>query len=105
MKTLFEIIDSAKDGKMPTLEECYYAMLALSALHFFDHRILQGLDKPKHQKEWWIKLQAEESFKRFKVALDKSPKDYVGWENDPANPDYQKRRNIGRKIMDKVIGS
>jgi len=103
MRTLLEIIDSAKSGQMPTHEECYYAMLALSALHYFDHRALLGLVDEKHSQKWWIELQSDESFKRFKVALDKSPKDWIGWEEDPANPEYQQRRNIGIKLFDKAL--
>lgn len=103
MRTLFEIIDSAKDGHMPTHDECYYAMLALSALHYFDHHALSELDKD-HRQAWWINLQINESFGRFKNALAKSPKDWVGWDEDPANPEYQKRRNIGKKLVDRVLG-
>lgn len=103
MRTLLEIIDSAKDGQMPSHEECYYAMLALSALHYFDHHALSELDKD-HRQAWWINLQINESFGRFKNALDKSPKDWIGWNEDPANPEYQKRRNIGKKLVNKVLG-
>lgn len=103
MRTLLEIIDSAKSGQMPSHEECYYAMLALSALHYFDHHVLSELDE-KHRQAWWINLQINESFGRFKNALDKSPKDWIGWNNDPANPEYQKQRKIGKKILDKVLG-
>lgn len=65
MRKLVEIIESAKDGQMPTHEECYYAMLALSALHYFDHHALSELDE-KHREAWWINLQINESFGRFK---------------------------------------
>lgn len=103
MRTLLEIIDFAKSGQMPTHEECYYAMLALSALHFFDHHALQELDDKNRQSPFFIEIQSEESFKRFKNALAKSPQEWVGWDNDPKNPDYQKRRKGALNIFNKVM--
>jgi hypothetical protein len=103
MRTLFEIIESAKDGNMPTHEECYWAMLGLSALHYFDHSNLRTLCFKETINPIIKKLKAEESFKRFQLALNKSPKDWVGWNNDPANPEYQKMRAVGTKLLNKVL--
>lgn len=41
MRTLYEIINDAKDGNMPTHEECYWAMLCYDGLHNGDHRRLR----------------------------------------------------------------
>jgi hypothetical protein len=102
MRTLFEIVDGAKDGNMPTHEECYWAMLALSALHYFDHSNLRTLCFKETTNPIINKLKAEESFKRFQAALNKSPKEWVGWNNDPANLEYQRMRKIGANILNKV---
>ena len=106
MRTLFEIIDSAKSGQMPTHEECYWAMLALSALHFFDHNDLIKFagreEKSGGSKFIGAKWFAEESVRRFQIALNKSPKDYVGPNDDPSNPDVQARRKIGLKVFEKI---
>lgn len=101
MRTLGEIIESAKKGNKPSWDECYWAMLALDALHNFDSRALRNLAYKEKNPPNFSKLQADESFRRCKAALAKSPKDWVGRNNDPANPEYQKRRNIALKLFDK----
>jgi hypothetical protein len=94
MRTLYEIIESAKSGEMPTHDECYWSVLALDALGTFDrmsfHRLVEG--KIPAMVEY------EESFNRIKRALNVSPKDWVGPNNDPSNVDYQKRRRVSMKI-------
>jgi len=102
MRILFEIIDSAKGGQKPSHEECYWAMLALDALHTFDSMSLHRLVEYPNFKFITPEYEFEESWKRAKIALNKSPKEWVGPNNDPANPDYQKMRKIGLKILDKV---
>jgi hypothetical protein len=103
MKTLFEIIESAKDGNMPTQEECYYAMLCLDAIGGIDHRQLQQeLFAEKQAPEPIRKMKAKNSFDMWHNALNKSPKDYLGWNNDPANPEYQKIRKLALNIFDKI---
>lgn len=89
MRTLGEIIESAKDGQMPTHEECYWAILS----------DLANRPNKIFGPEWYWK----ESFNRRKRAYEKDPKTYVGPNNDPANPDYQKRREIALKICDKAM--
>lgn len=101
MRNLFEIVDGAMDGNMPTHEECYWAMLALSALHYFDYSDLRSLCFKEKTNPAINKLKVEESFKRFQAALNKSPKEWIGPDNDPSNPEYQKFRKIEAKIFDK----
>jgi hypothetical protein len=36
-------------------------------------------------------------------ALNKSPKEYLGWNNDPENPEYQKFHAMGSKLVDKAL--
>lgn len=100
MRTLMEIIESAKDGNKPTHDECYYAMLALSALHSFDHQDLFRF-ADEHHDNGINRFIVEEAFQRSKRAYAVSPKHYVGWEHDPGNPDYQKFRQMAMKIADK----
>lgn len=102
MRTLLEIIDAVKSNQGATEEEMFYAIVAMDALNTFDSMSLRKLaNEPNRfrtpQSEW------EESFNRWKRALNKSPKEYVGWENDPKNPDVQKRRATAFKIVDKVM--
>jgi hypothetical protein len=103
MRTLFEIVDGAKDGQRPTYDECYWAMLALSALLAFErdtiHKMLKEEVGPFNREYY-----ANQSLKRNQEAFKISPQQYVGWSNDPANPDYQRERRIFKKIADKVLG-
>lgn len=107
MRTLGEIITSAKDGHKPSHDECYWAMLALSALHHFDHHALLEL-VDNGQKSWdsplvGVDARTERSFERFKSALDVAPDEYMGWDYAPSNPEYQKQRRIALKIADMAI--
>jgi len=102
MRTLSEIIESAKDGNMPTHEECYWAMLAVNAVAFLDHRALNELAN-RPSKLLSPKFQWEESFRRWKSALNRDPKSYVGWNNDPSNSDYQKMRSASLRLMNKIM--
>jgi hypothetical protein len=101
MRKLIDIIEDVKDGGKPDYEELRYSVIALDALLFFDHKNL--LEITKDTKEIFLKLRQEESFRRFKMALDKPPKDFVGWNNDPDNPGYQKRRKLHFKVFNEVM--
>lgn len=104
MRSLYEIITDAKDGNMPTHEECYYAMLAYDAMFYFDHKnLLETLLAEKQSPDFIRKLRADNSHKMYSGAMGKSPKEWLGWNNDPANPEYQKMRRAGEKLLNKVI--
>lgn len=105
MRTLGEIIESAKDGFEPTKDELLYALLAMSALHHFDHRhIMETVTHPNWVSDDWSRqMWADESFNRFKLALNTDPQTWLGWGNDPKNPDYQKMRRAASKLLDKVM--
>lgn len=104
MRTLSEIIDAAKVGGETTHEELLYALLAYSALHYFDNHAIARLAEKKDSKFITPEQEHEESFRRFKAALGKSPKEYVGWNNDPKNPEHVRFVNMGRKLVDKMAG-
>lgn len=105
MRTLYEIIDSAKAGEMPTHEECYWAMLVFHFLENMDNIDLVRLSSREHKSDkpvlgvTWF---AEESCRRVKTALEKDPKEFIGWNNDPANPEVQERRKRALKIFNKI---
>jgi len=104
MRTLFEIIESAKNGDMPTHNECYYAMLALDGLTTFTTRDLRNLGlQTREAKLLGGKTMAEEDHRRWRRALNKAPDEWLGRENDPSNPDYQKRRRISLALMRKAM--
>jgi hypothetical protein len=90
MKRLKDIIDEVKSGGIPSVDELRYAVCALDALSTFDASDL------RKNRGW------EESFNRWKRTLAVDPKQWVGWENDPDNPEYQKRRAAAMAFLDKV---
>lgn len=104
MRTLFDIIEAAKIGEPTTHEECLYALLAYSGLAYFDSSAIRQLafEPSKFRTPAY---QAEESFKRWKVALATSPKDWIGPSNDPAYAACREHVRMARRIFDKVAGS
>lgn len=101
MRTLFEIIEAAKVGEPTTHDECLYALLAYSGLSYFDSSALRKLAH-EPSKFRTPQSEAEESHRRWKAALDKSPKDWLGPSNDPANEECRARVRMARRIFEKV---
>jgi len=111
MKTTFEIIEMVRDGEQPEYDDLIYTICAMSALSTFDNQALMKLaiaemegeiERPKnftHSPLW----QYEEHFTRNKKAYDKPPKDFVGWNNDPNNPEFIERRKQSKKLVDKIL--
>lgn len=108
MKKLIDIIEAVKNNEKPDYDELRYAVLALSALKTFDSMAIGKLAEGEREKKkpflmYSAEWQFKESFNRNKRALDKSPKEWIGWDNDPENPEYQKRRKISIKILNKFL--
>lgn len=108
MKNLGDIIKSINHGEKTEYDELLYSVLALSALLFFENRAIQDLSKAKKENKNPILSydpiwQANESFNRRKNALNTSPKKYVGWDNDPENPEYIKRIKQSERIFEKIM--
>lgn len=98
MRTLFEIIQAAKVGEPTTHEECLYALLAYSGLAYFDNEALRKLAF-EPSKIRTAQGEAEESHRRWKVALEKSPRDWLGPSNDPANKECRERVRLARRVF------
>ena len=106
MRTLYEIIEDVQDGKKPEYEEIRYALLAYRSMFVMDHRNLrEELMGEKPSPDFVKKMRADNSFAMFKGAMNKSPKEWVGWGNDPDNPEYQKFRKMGEKILGKIVNN
>jgi hypothetical protein len=91
MKTLSQIIDLVKSGERPDYDELRYAVVALNALSNFDGMALMRLREAeeKAQRPFLTRsavFQHNEHWTRWRAALAKSPKEYVGWNHDPDNP-------------------
>lgn len=110
-RTLFEIIESAEEGNVPTHGECYYAMLALKSLKFFSEQDGQRISEAVLEKkspvvqEMAAKWAVEEPFKRNKAAYARTPLQYIGLHNLPGHPEQVKMRGIALGILKKVTES
>lgn len=107
-KTLGEIIEAVRDGERPEYDDLRYAICAMSALSIFDRQAFMKLAEAEREtkKPFMVtsaQWQWEEHFNRTKRAMGKPPKDYVGWNNDPENPEFLKRRGLAKRVMDRVI--
>jgi hypothetical protein len=107
-KTLGEIIEAVRDGERPEYDDLRYAICAMSALSTFDRQAFMKLAEAERdtKKPFMVtsaQWQWEEHFNRTKRAMGKPPKEYVGWNNDPENPEFLKRRGLAKRVMDRVI--
>ncbi|MEK4882657.1 MULTISPECIES: hypothetical protein [Paenibacillus] len=105
MRTLFEIVEDAKDGKSPENNELLYALLVYCSMFNIEHRQLrEELMRDQPQPQFLRDMKLKSMFDMFNTALEKSPKEYLGWNNDPANQDYLRQRVEGKKLVDKIVG-
>lgn len=110
MKKLGDIIDAVRDGEKPDYEELRYAICAMDALMTFDRMALRKLAEGEKEKRpavlsFSAMFQLEENFERTKKAMEKDPKEYVGWNNDPDNPEFLQRRGVAKKVMERALRS
>jgi len=100
MRTVGDILEAVKDGEQPSFDEMKYCLLAIEALHFFNLRAIKYLSEDKTL--FSPKKEKEEALNRMERCLNTGAKEYVGWENDPDNPDFQKNRKNMKKLLDKL---
>lgn len=97
MRTLFEIIESVKDGERPYYEELRYALVALDNLAWFDRKDMTKLAVAENVPAVWG-LKGNESFKRWKRAMGKDPKKWLGPGYDPDTAECQAMRKTAFAI-------
>lgn len=104
MKTLAEIIELTRNGGKPEYDELRYALCALDHLNTFDslvfEKLAQGESRGKkpfliYSSVW----QRNERRDRVSRAMNKAPDEYIGWDNNPDNPEFLKRREISIGIV------
>jgi hypothetical protein len=107
MRSLGEIIETTLTGGKPEYDELRYALCAMQALSTFDMNALAKLAiAEKENKKPFLsnssQFQYSESFNRKKWTLKRSPKEYLGLENDPDNPEYQESRKWSQLLLTNV---
>lgn len=77
MRKLSEIVDDCIENKMPTHEECYYALQVYRRMLNMDHQNVRKLALTQ-QNDFYKKEIAELSFSMYKGALAMPPKAWLG---------------------------
>ena len=108
MDTLGNIIDSAQSGEKPDYDDLRYAVCTLAALIMFDRMALGDLSRAeKENKKKILSYSAvyryEEHLNMIRRAFAKSPRDWLGENNDPDSASVQKRRKISLKIVENIL--
>lgn len=96
-----EIIEDCKLNKPVDNAELKYSVIALTSLMNMAMSALRGFYKD--DMKIFDKMHIDNVHNAYSTVLNKSPKDWLGWNNDPENPDYQKFHAIGSKLVDKAL--
>lgn len=118
MRTISEIIIDAKDGKVPTHEECYYALLAYAGrMHFWRRdleaiaeasAIVAGEGEPSRVGQQNLKLQLALRASPNQIARDwegflkADPKTWLGPMSDPLSEEGKAWIKTANAIWDKA---
>ena len=97
MRTLKEIINCAKTDDDVSHDELLYALCAMDALSSLDRYSFlklaqQKIENKKQTLIYCPEFQFNERSKRNHIAYNKSPKEWLGNDSDPKNPEVQMRR-------------
>jgi hypothetical protein len=105
MRTLYDIIEATKKNERPEYDELRYSILVMTGiLNLVNHELAEIYVTGKMPSEFSRKLKLSGgSVTMYGEALRKPPKEYLGWNNDPENPDYQRFHEIGLKLVDKAL--
>lgn len=104
MKNLYDIIEECKLNGRPEYDELRYALLAVSCiLNLVNGELTELYYKGKMPNEFVRKLKLDGICSMYRNALKKPPKEYLGWNNDPENPEYQKFHKMGSKLVEKAL--
>ena len=101
MRNLIEIIEDCKLNKKSSIDELRYSVIALTSLMNMATSTLRKLYK--EDMNALEKMRLENIRNAYSTALNKSPKEWLGWNNDPENPEYQKFHAWGKKLVDEAL--
>jgi len=104
MRNLADIIEDCKTNGKPDYEELRYSVLVMTGvLNLVNNELVKLYVEGKIPNELIRKMKLDGICSMYGKALNKSPKEYLGWNNDPKNPDYQRFHKIGMKLVDKAL--
>lgn len=100
MRTLAEIVEEVEDGGTPEQEELRYAVAALNALISVEGMaLLRAAERnpTDHAQEF------SDHIARVGAAWRSQPKQWLGWDSDPDNPEHQERRRVARQLVKRTL--
>lgn len=105
MRNLYEIIEDCKLNGRPDYEELRYGLLVMTGILNLVNSELRKLYVEGEMPSEFIRNMKLESgvYTMYRTALNNSPKEYLGWNSDPENPEYQKFHALGSKLVDKAL--
>lgn len=105
MRNLSEIIDDCKTNGRPDYEELRYSVLVMTGiLNLVNSELTKLYVEGKMPPEFIRKLKLDGGIcSMYGKALNKSPKDYLGWNHDPENPEYQRFHAMCNKLVEKNL--
>jgi len=101
MRELNEIIEDCKLNKEADNTELKYAVITLTSLMNMASSTLRSLYKD--DMNLFVKMKFDNIHNAYHTALNKSPKDWLGWNNDPENPEYQRFHAMGSRLVEKAL--
>jgi hypothetical protein len=103
MRELREIIEAVKDNVDVTEDELKYALVAMSALSYFNTQAFEKLAEGKIKGKTFLsydpEYQRNEHLERTRKAMCKSPKEWLGENHDFKSKEYQETRKRMKKIF------
>jgi len=104
MRNLADIIEDCKTNGRPEYDELRYSLLVMTGvLNMVNSELRKLYVEGEMPKEFIRKLKLDGICLMYGKALNKQPKEYLGWDNDPENPDYQKFHALGSKLVEKAL--
>jgi hypothetical protein len=97
MNALVDIIRDVKDNKKPDYEDLRYAVLALTKLNANTQDVLLNVNENTSIKDFHSKRKRINLL--FAQAMYMPPKEYIDWKDDPENPEYQKYREVSKRVL------
>jgi hypothetical protein len=96
-KTISEIIEQARSGETPDIDDARLTICAMDAMMTFDRMAMSRLASGQTEGKKLIGSYSptfayEERFKRLKRSMALTPKEYLGPNYDPDIEENQQRR-------------
>lgn len=106
MRNLSDIIEDCKINGRPDYDELRYSLLVMTGvLNMVNSELAQIYVSGElpHPIKRQIALKGGGVCNMYHAALNKPPKEYLGWNHDPENPEYQRFHAMGNKLVEKAL--